>query len=94
MEINLSMYISRESICTYRRIRRYADGRVGSWATIETDEEGYVTGVRCVELTPIIISYGSYHEPPEWDVDTVGELIIQPIMKCWGKGLHNCQIKS
>jgi hypothetical protein len=44
-------------------------------------------GIRCHAGEIICIDHGSYYEPPVYDLDTIEELIINPIMKCWGRGL-------
>jgi hypothetical protein len=35
----------------------------------------------------VCMDQGSYYEPPVYDLDTQEVLIINPIIKCWGRGL-------
>ncbi|ASA22660.1 hypothetical protein [Paenibacillus donghaensis] len=35
----------------------------------------------------VCMSEGSYGEPPVYDVDIKEMIIVNPVMRCWGRGL-------
>jgi hypothetical protein len=37
----------------------------------------------------ICVDYGSYNEPPTYDVDWQEIITVQPKLKCWGRGINN-----
>ncbi|MEK3838676.1 hypothetical protein [Paenibacillus sp. FSL R7-0128] len=45
-------------------------------------------GIICHAGEIVCMDPGSYYEPPVYDLDTQEVLIINPIMKCWGRGLR------
>ncbi|OME06749.1 hypothetical protein [Paenibacillus odorifer] len=45
-------------------------------------------GIICTGGELVCMDEGSYHEPPVYDLDVQEILIINPIMKCWGRGLN------
>jgi hypothetical protein len=44
-------------------------------------------GIMCKGGELIMMDMGSYYEPPVYDLDVQETLIINPIMKCWGRGI-------
>lgn len=44
-------------------------------------------GIMCHAGDIICTDQGSYYEPPVYDLDTAEVLIINPTMRCWGRGL-------
>lgn len=90
MDILRDMYVERESITEPRRIKRMPDGGLMVYSLMSSNERGHVTGICCMELVSVCVSYGNrYDEPPEFDVESVGELLIKPVMMCWGRGKKN-----
>lgn len=46
-------------------------------------------GIMCKGGELVCVDEGSYLQPAAFDLDVQEILIVNPIMKCWGRGLKN-----
>lgn len=92
MEIFTEHHVIKEYIPIVGKRKRYPSGQVYDVQCLDWEEErkGYmpVVKVTCYEMLPVLIEPATYYEPEQWDVDCIGELYVEPKMRCWGKGIR------
>lgn len=84
MTVDYYWYYSKELFCSPRTMKRYKDGKVSSCATVEG--YGEIVEVMYAEIVPVLVEAGDYWNPPCYDMDIIGRLVIRPILKYSKRG--------